>query len=41
MDPTPASLFDAYEQDFQHLSSSIQQKLDVDAKDQIGGTLES
>jgi hypothetical protein len=38
MDPTPANLFDSYDQDFQHLCDSIKHKLDVDARDQIGGT---
>ncbi|KAH6881215.1 vesicle transport v-SNARE protein N-terminus-domain-containing protein [Coprinopsis sp. MPI-PUGE-AT-0042] len=36
MDQTPASLFDAYEQDFLHLIQGIREKLDGDAKTQVG-----
>ncbi|EAU87224.1 hypothetical protein CC1G_10503 [Coprinopsis cinerea okayama7 len=32
MDPTPASLFDAYEQDFVHLLQGIREKLEGDAR---------
>lgn len=36
MDHTPASLFDAYEQDFVHLVESVKTKLD-EIRDQRGG----
>ncbi|TFK26022.1 V-snare-domain-containing protein [Coprinopsis marcescibilis] len=36
MDQTPAALFESYSQDFQHLVQSIKEKLEGDAKNQIG-----
>jgi vesicle transport through interaction with t-SNAREs 1 len=37
MEHTPATLFDAYDADYQHLISSIKTKLDVEIKNQQGG----
>lgn len=36
MEQTPAALFDAYEQDFLHLIQGVREKLDGDAKTQVG-----
>ncbi|KAF9552788.1 vesicle transport v-snare protein vti1 [Agrocybe pediades] len=36
MDQTPTSLFDAYEQDFKHLISSISDKLEGNGRNQVG-----
>jgi len=36
MDPSPASLFDSYEQDFQQILQSIRDKLEGDGTDQRG-----
>lgn len=37
MDSTPASLFDSFDQDFQHIVQSIKAKLDGEVKTQQGG----
>jgi len=36
MDQTPASLFDAFEQDFRHIINSISEKLEGTGKNQLG-----
>lgn len=36
MDQTPAGLFDVYEQDFLHLIQGVREKLDGDARNQVG-----
>ena len=37
MDTSPTTLFDSYEQDFQHLLQGVRDKLEGDGKGQRGG----
>jgi len=38
MDNSPTALFDSYEQDFNHFSETIKDKLESESKDESAGT---